>query len=62
MKDNRQVNIYLNYKRLDQIEEMNYLGIYFDNKFNYNAYIDHTVAKLITFVSMLSRTAKLQWG
>jgi len=60
--DDRKVNIYLNYKRLEQHEEMKYLGIYLDNKFNFNAHIDHTVAKLISLVNMLARTAKLQWG
>ena len=60
--DNRKVNIYLNYKRLDQTEETKYLGIYSDNKFNFNAHIDYTVAKSITLVNMLSRMAKLQWG
>ena len=60
--EDRKVNIYLNYKRLEQNEEMKYLGIYFDSKFNFNAQIDHTVAKLITLVNMLGRTAKLQWG
>ena len=60
--DDREVDIYLNYKRLDQIEEMKYLGIYLDSKFNFNAHIDHTVAKLITVINMLARTTKLQWG
>jgi len=46
----------LNQKRLDQNEEIKYLGIYLDSKFNFNARIDHTV------ISMLARTAKLQWG
>jgi hypothetical protein len=61
-KDNKKVNIYLNYKRQEQNEEIKYLGIYLDSKFNFNAHIDHTVAKLITLVNMLGRTAKLQWG
>jgi len=52
----------LNYKRLDQIEEIKYLGIYQDSKFNFNAHIDHTVTKLITVINILARTAKLQWG
>jgi len=60
--DNSEVNIYLNYKRLDQTEKMKYLGIHLDNKFNFNSHLDQTVAKLITLVNMLSRTAKLQWG
>jgi hypothetical protein len=52
----------LNYKRLVQNEETKYLGIYLDNKFNFNAHIDHTVAKLITLIHMSARTAKLQWN
>jgi hypothetical protein len=36
--------------------------MYFDSKFNFNAHIEHTVAKLIALVHMLGRTAKLQWG
>jgi hypothetical protein len=51
------VNIYLNYKRLDQNEEMKYLGIYLDSKSNFNAHIDHTVTKLLTFINTLARTA-----
>jgi hypothetical protein len=41
---------------------MKYLGTYLDSKFNFNAHIDHTVAKLITLINTLARTAKLQWG
>ena len=41
---------------------MKYLGIYFDSKFNFNAHIDYTVTKLISFINMIARTAKLQWG
>ena len=40
---------------------MKYLRIYFDSTFKFNAHIDHTVAKVITLVNMLGRTAKLQW-
>jgi hypothetical protein len=52
----------LKYKKLEQKEEIKYLGIYLDHKFNFNAHIDHTVAKLITLVHMLARTSKMQWG
>jgi hypothetical protein len=60
--DDRKVNIYLNYKRLDKNEEMKYLGIYLDSKFNFNSHIDHTVIKLLIFINMLARTARLQWS
>ena len=39
-----------------------YLEIYLDSKFNFNAHIDCTVAKLTTTINMLARTVKLQWG
>ena len=55
--NNREVNIYLNYKRLDQTEKMKYLGIHLDNNFNFNSHIDQTLAKLIPLVHMMSRTA-----
>ena len=60
--DDKEVNIYLNYKRLDQNEELKYLGIYLESKFNFNAHIDHCAEKSITLINMLARTAKLQWG
>jgi hypothetical protein len=43
--DDKKVNVHLNYKRLEQTKEIKYLGIYFESKFNFNAHIDHTVAK-----------------
>ena len=58
----KEVNIYWNYRKMDQCEEMKYLGIYFDSKFNFNAYIDYTVTKLIYFINMIARTARLQSG
>jgi len=39
---------------------MKYFGINLDSKFNFNAHIDYTVAKLITLINMLAKTAKLQ--
>ena len=41
---------------------MKYLGIYLESKFNFNAHMGHTVAKLITLINMLARTAKLKWS
>lgn len=41
---------------------MKYLRIYLESKYNFNAHIDHTVAKSTTLINMLSRTAKLQLG
>jgi len=60
--DDREVNIYLIYKRLDQNEEIKCLGMYLDSKFNFIAHIDHNVVKLITPINNLARAAKVQWG
>ena len=47
---------------MDQTNELKYLGIYLDSKFNFKAHIDYTTDKLIKLINMLARTAKLQWG
>jgi hypothetical protein len=47
---------------LDQIQEIKYLGIYFESKLNFNAHIDHSMVKLINLINMSDRRAKLQWG
>jgi hypothetical protein len=52
----------LNYKILEQNEEMKYLGMYLDSKYKFNAHVDHTGAKLIILINMVTRTAKIQWG
>ena len=36
--DEKNVSIYLNYKKLNQTKELKYLGIYLDSKFNFNAH------------------------
>ena len=44
--DEKNVSIYLNYKKLDQTKELKYLGIYLDSKFKFKAHIDYTTDKL----------------
>jgi len=39
------INIYLNNRRLEQVKEMKYLGIYFDNRLNFHKHIEHTTEK-----------------
>ena len=42
-KSNREnINIYLNNRRLEQVKEMKYLGIYFGNRLNFHKHIEHT--------------------
>ena len=60
--NNRNVRIYLNNRRLTQLDEMKYLGIYLDKQFNFSKQIDHATEKTITLINMLTKSAKLQWG
>ena len=44
------INIYLNNRRLEQLTEMKYLGIYFDNRLNFYKHIEHTAEKYRTLI------------
>jgi hypothetical protein len=56
------INIYLKKRRLEQVSEMKYLGIYFDNRLTFYKHIEHIAEKSRTLIYMLSKTAKLHWG
>jgi hypothetical protein len=56
------INIYLNNRRLEQVKEMKYLGIYFDDRLNFNKHIQYTTEKSRKMIYMLGKTAKLNWG
>jgi ribonuclease HI len=56
------INIYLNNRKLEQVTEMKYLGIYFDSRLTFHKHIEHIAQKSRTLIYMLSRTAKLHWG
>jgi hypothetical protein len=62
-KRNREdINIYLNNRRLEQVQEMKYLGFYFDNRLNFHKHIEHIAEKSRKIIYMLGKTAKLSWG
>jgi len=42
--------------------EMNYLGIYFDNRLNFYKHIEHITEKSRKMIYMLGKIAKLNWG
>jgi len=61
-KRNREdINIYLN-NRLEQVKEMKYLGIYFDNRLIFHKHTEHITGKSRKMIYMLGKTAKLNWG
>jgi len=59
--DNRTLNIYLNNKRLEQISEIKYSGIYFDSRFSFDRHVDCITGKF-TIINTLAKSAKLKWG
>jgi ribonuclease HI len=62
-KSNREsINIYLNNRRLEQVKETKYLGIYFDDRLKFNTHIENTIDKSRKMIYMLGKTAKLNWG
>jgi hypothetical protein len=56
------IDIYLCNRRLEQVQEMKYLGIYFDNSLNFHEHIEHIAEKSRKMMYMLGKTAKLSWG
>jgi len=56
------LNIYLNNKRLQQVSEIKYIGIYFDNSFSFDRHVDHITGKCTHIINMLARSDKLNWG
>jgi len=60
--DNRTLNIYLNNKRLEQVAELKYLGIYFYSRFSFDRHVDYITGKCTTIINMLAKSAKLKWG
>ena len=57
-RDSRILNIYLNNKRLEQVSEVKYLGIYFDNSFSFDRHVDYITGKCTHIINMLARSAK----
>jgi hypothetical protein len=60
--DNRTLNIYLNNKHLEQVYELNYLGIYFDRRLSFDRHIDYIAGKSTPIINMLAKSPKLKWG
>ena len=61
-KIDTRLNIFLNYKLIEQVTTMKYLGIVMDEKFNFNAHIQQLADRSTRLINALSRSAKLDWG
>jgi hypothetical protein len=61
-KENKEINIYLNNRPLQQVSTMKYLGIVIDNKFKFSEYISYAAERSSKLIHSLSKSAKLTWG
>ena len=61
-RENREIHIYLNYKKLEQVDKIKYLGIVIDKRFTFNEHITYISEKCTSLVNALSRSAKINWG
>jgi hypothetical protein len=58
----RDFEIFLNNKKLQQEDTINYLGIIIDRRFNFNEHVDNVTGKCIKVIHVLSKSAKISWG
>jgi len=60
-KENKEINVYLNYKPLQQVTTMKYLGIVIDDKFKSSKHITYAAERSSKLIHSLSKPAKLTW-
>jgi hypothetical protein len=58
-KERKDINIFLNSKRLKEVEQMKYLGIIMDSKFKFSEHITYAAAKTTKLRDRRSKSAKL---
>jgi len=61
-KENKEIGVYINNKKLKQVNNLKYLGIIFDNKLTFKEHIKHIEEKCTKLIFSLSKSAKLTWG
>ena len=58
-KETKALAVYLNNKRLEQVQKIRYLGIAIDSKINLREHILYTSQKCTKLIHALSRSAKV---
>ena len=61
-KNRRDIEIFLNNKKLQQADTIQYLGITIDRRFNFNQHVDKFTGKSIKIIHALSNSANIIWG
>jgi len=61
-KENKEINIYLNNKPLQQVSTMKYSGNVIDSKFKFSEHISYAAERSSKLIHSLYKSAKLTWG
>ena len=61
-KEKKEIEIYINNKTLQQVNNLKYLGIMFDSKLLFRDHINYMEEKCLKLIFALSRSAKVTWG
>ena len=60
--ERKEINVFLNYKPLKQVNKIKYLGIIMDNKFKFREHTTYAAEKCTKLIYSLSRSSKITWG
>jgi len=61
-KENKEIPVYMNNKRLEQVQTIRYLGMIIDSKKNFKVHVLYISQKCTKLIHALSKSAKLKWG
>jgi hypothetical protein len=61
-KENKEINIYLNNKPLQQVSTIKYLRTVIDNNFKFSKHISYAAKRSSKLIHSLSKSGKLTWG
>lgn len=56
------ISVYINNRIIEQVQQLKYLGILFDNKLKFDKHIKQVSEKCIKLINALAKSAKLNWG
>ena len=61
-KENKNIIVYLNNKKLKPVTQIKYLGIIMDHKFRFQDHITYAAERCTKLIHSLSKVAKMTWG
>ena len=61
-KERKEIAVYVNNKKLTQVNHIRYLGIIFDNKLTFSEHIHYIEEKCTELIFSLASSDKITWG